>query len=106
MSDSNRIRLSYALETTYATPPTGTYTDLRITGESLKADTNTVSSQELRSDRNIPDNVRVGFGATGDVNFELSCITPPSGLNLDRIWRYALGSNGGGYVAAVNVSIS
>lgn len=90
MSDSNRVRLSFAQEATYGTQPNATLKDLRITGESLKQATNTVTSQELRSDRNIPDLLRTNANVDGDINFELSCQS--AALNFDDWWRIALGS--------------
>lgn len=103
MSDSNRTRISYGLESTYGTHPGGALIDLRTTGESLKVDKNTVASQELRSDRNIPDLLTVGVSSAGDLNFELSCYTPGSPLlNFDQWWLYLLGSNG--YASTVTIS--
>lgn len=72
MSDSNRVQLSYGVETAWGTHPGGTLIDVRYTGEGVKQDTNTVASQEIRADRNIPDLLRVGITGNGDVNFEMS----------------------------------
>ena len=103
MSDSNRTRISYGLESTYGTHPGGALIDLRTTGESLKVDKNTVASQELRADRNIPDLLTVGVGSAGDLNFELSCYTPGSSLlNFDQWWLYLLGATG--YSATTTIS--
>lgn len=73
MSDSNRVALSYEKEgATYKTAPASALTDIRYTGESLTHETNSVSSAEIRSDRQVPDVTRVGIGAAGDTNHELS----------------------------------
>lgn len=74
MSDSNRVNLAYVEETTFGTTPSGppTLQDLRFTGESLKQDTGSVTSAEIRSDRNITDLIRNALSASGDINFELS----------------------------------
>jgi hypothetical protein len=45
---------------------------LRITGESLKQDTGTAVSQELRADGQIADLVRIGLSASGSLNWEMS----------------------------------
>jgi len=45
---------------------------MRHTGESLKQDTTVITSEEIRSDRQIADIIRTGVGASGGVDFELS----------------------------------
>lgn len=45
---------------------------MRHTGESLKQDTTVVTSEEIRSDRQIADIIRTGVGASGGIDFELS----------------------------------
>jgi len=73
MSDSNRVQLGYKKETGgYAISPTGEYAALRITGESLHQETSTITSAEIRSDRQISDVVRSNLNAAGDTNWELS----------------------------------
>jgi hypothetical protein len=73
MSDANRAKLAYKVESTFATAPTGSAYDLvRFTSESLHQETQTVVSAEVRSDRNIADVIRSGFSAAGDCAFELS----------------------------------
>lgn len=47
-------------------------TAVRFTGESLIHDNQNITSDEIRSDSQVTDEVRVGVGASGDVNFELS----------------------------------
>jgi hypothetical protein len=59
-------------------------TEVRFTGESLNATQNSVVSDEIRSDSQITDLVRVATGASGDVNFELSYGT------FDRFFEGAL----------------
>lgn len=72
MSDSNRVSLAYIVETTYGETPAGTLQDLRYTSESLTSDTPTTISQEVRNDRQIPDVIRTGLSASGDIGYELS----------------------------------
>jgi hypothetical protein len=74
MSDSNRVGLAFIVETTYGVFPTGnpTLQDLRFTSESFTSDTSSTISQEVREDRQIPDVVRTGLSASGDLAFEFS----------------------------------
>jgi len=73
-ADSNRAALRFWEETTFGAFATGTpkFTALRFTGESLRQETQTTVSQEIRSDRQVTDLVRTGVTAAGDLNFELS----------------------------------
>lgn len=72
MSDASRAQLYYVEEAAWGTTPASALKALRMTGESLKQATDTTVSNEIRSDRQVPDVVRVGARAEGDVNFELS----------------------------------
>lgn len=73
MSDTNRTALLYIPESVFGvTPSTPNMKFVRHTGESLGLDTQTTRSNEIRSDRQIPDFVRTGINAAGDVNIELS----------------------------------
>lgn len=77
MSDANRVALRYVEETTWGEVPSGPpkFTDLRFTSEGLIGDKNTEVSEEIRDDRQIPDIIRTGIMASGDINFELSAVT-------------------------------
>jgi len=71
-SDANRVAIRYVKESTWGTTPTTpTMTELPITSESFKSDITTVTSDTIRSDRNVQDITKVGGGASGDVGFEL-----------------------------------
>lgn len=72
MSDSNRATLSYVKEVTFGTAPGTALTEIRFTGESLKMDTSTITSQEVRADRQITGIIRNGVSAAGDINIEVS----------------------------------
>lgn len=72
MSDSNREKVSFVKEVSYGVNPGGTFTPVRFTSESIRQATQTTSSQEIRNDRNIPDLLRTGINAEGDINIELS----------------------------------
>lgn len=74
-ADSNRASLRYLLEDSNAwgvTPATGAPREMRITGSQLAAQKETVTSEELRSDRMVPNIVEVAASAEGEVNFEFS----------------------------------
>lgn len=74
MSDANQVALKFWEET----PTFGIETGapkmklLRFTNETLEQATNSTTSQEIRSDRNIPDTIRIGINASGDINGEWS----------------------------------
>lgn len=70
---SDGTQLAYVPETTWgATPDTPVLQVARITGESLNINRETATSSELRSDRNVTDQIPVSGGAAGGLNFELS----------------------------------
>jgi len=74
-ADSNRASLRYLLEDANAwgvTPATGAPREMRITGSQLAAQKETVTSDELRSDRMVSNIVEVGASAEGEINFEFS----------------------------------
>lgn len=73
MGSSNRTRVAYVAESKWGvTPATPTLTTVRRTGGSLKSPTETVTSNEIRSDRNRATVQRVGVSANGSMEFELS----------------------------------
>ena len=85
MSDTNRVQILYGGEHDGATPrvytygvsPThsssvGVYSTLRTTGESMHQETSTITSAEIRADRQIADVVRSNLSVAGDTGFELS----------------------------------
>ena len=72
LADSNRVGIRFVEEAVYASTPAGpVMQDLNLTSESLKSNTNTVTSETIRADRNVSDITQVGGGAGGDVGFEL-----------------------------------
>lgn len=73
MADTSQTRLAYITESTYGTTPsTPTMLVQRYTGEGLSANIQTITSNEIRADRNISDVVQVGSEVGGNVDFELS----------------------------------
>ena len=76
MSDTNRTRLSYIKENSWnTTPATPEFTALRITGESLVHNIETITSAEIRSDRNVTSLVPTMYSSGGGFNFEFSAGT-------------------------------
>lgn len=67
--------------------PRPVLTAVRFTGESLEHTQETIASDEIRSDGQVSDFVRVAVGATGDINFELSYRT------FDRFFEGMLRNN-------------
>lgn len=71
--DANRATLRYTEETTAGTTPsTPTMQEFRIVGESLNANRDFTASQELRSDRQVPDLVATAETNEGAVDVEWS----------------------------------
>lgn len=75
MSDTNRIGLAYIKETTFGTTPSGNLQRIRFTSESLKQETGTTTSNEIRTDRQVPDVVRNSISGAGGIDWELSYST-------------------------------
>lgn len=72
LADTNRVGVRIVEESTWGTTPGGpALLDLPFTGESLRSNTRTVTSDTIRTDRNVSDITEVGGGASGDINFEL-----------------------------------
>lgn len=95
MSDSNRIGMSYIAESTFGVTPSGSLQRMRITGETLRQDTQSVASDEIDPTRQIAEFVRTGINATGGINYEMSYGTH------DVMLASALGS--AGWSSAVTV---
>lgn len=73
MSDSNRVALRYVKESTIGvTPANPAFKDLRYTSSSLAYNPQTVTSNELRSDRQVTDLILVGAEVSGSTETELS----------------------------------
>ena len=72
MSDANRMLLSFVEEVAFGVFPSANLQDIRFVSESLKQETETITSAEVRSDRQIEDIVRANLNAAGDLSLELS----------------------------------
>ena len=72
-AESNRVRVSYVRETDFGVPETTpTYQIARLTSSDFAANKQTVTSEELRSDRMVSDQPEVGFDNGGTLNVEYS----------------------------------
>ena len=72
MADSSQTQLYFVEETTWGTTPAAALKELRFTGESLGFNIETVTSNEIRADRQVSDLIQTNASASGAVNFELS----------------------------------
>lgn len=88
MSATNRVRVTMVRESTAGTTPnTPRMRTVRLTGESLSFTPTVIDTEELRSDRMLPDAVKVMQASEGALNFELSYPTDLSPLS--EIYRSA-----------------
>lgn len=72
-ASANRTSIHYIAESAWGTTPaTPTLKEVRLTGESLNANIEYITSNELRSDRMKSDLVQVAQAAGGGIDFELS----------------------------------
>jgi hypothetical protein len=74
-ADTSYVQVGYIEESSFGVTPAGTFQEIRITGESLNDNITTAVSEEIRSDRMVPDVVIVDSEAGGDINIELSMET-------------------------------
>jgi hypothetical protein len=73
LASTSLAQLRYIKENTPGTTPgAGNCINLRLTGESLDFAVETITSQEIRADRQTTDLVQVGASCSGGFNFELS----------------------------------
>lgn len=74
--NSSQTELSYVAETKWGVLPSpAAFQAIRMTGESLKITNESVVSDEIRPDRNVPDTILVGGDASGGINGEMSDAT-------------------------------
>ncbi|ASL39470.1 phage tail protein [Acetobacter oryzifermentans] len=71
-AQTNDTRLDVALEATYATPPTGNYQALRITGETLSRSQTTARPEEINSVKEVSQSVVTQVQASGTISGALS----------------------------------
>lgn len=72
MAEASETTLAYIAEATAGTTPaTPAFKFLRLTNESLNAEFDTLTSNELRPDATVADVRRTGLSVSGDLAFEL-----------------------------------
>jgi hypothetical protein len=71
-ADANRVKVSYAAETTFGSAAVSGFKELPINSSRLAHAKRTVLSARLRSDRQVPGIIEVGANAEGSIPFELS----------------------------------
>lgn len=71
-AQTNDTRMDFALETLYATPPTGNYQALRITGESFSRAQTTSRPQEINGLKQVSQSVITQVQASGTISGALS----------------------------------
>ncbi|AXC25914.1 Phage Minor Tail Protein [Acetobacter pomorum DM001] len=71
-AQTNDTLVDFALETTYATPPTGNYQALRITGETLALQQTTARPSELNAQKQVSQAVITQVSASGTISGALS----------------------------------
>ena len=70
---SNQVSIKYVEESTLGTTPgTPTLIEVRFTEEDLNFNVDFITSDEIRSDRMVPDTVQVAASADGSISGELS----------------------------------
>lgn len=72
MSDASRVQVRYVEESTWGTTPASALKNFRATSARLEAVNDTVITEELRSDGQVADMIRVGVSASAAIDFELS----------------------------------
>lgn len=73
LASGNRVKHAKIRETAFGVIPTSpAFFDLRVTSSTLQPGIDSVVSQELRTDRQIPDQTTTAIKASGDLSFELS----------------------------------
>lgn len=87
IADGNRYQLRYVEEANWGITPATALRNFRCTSANLKQVNQTVVSEEIRSDRQITDLIRVGASASASIAFELSY------GSLDDFLEGALGSD-------------
>lgn len=75
-ANSSEARIAYVAEATYGTTPaTPTFKTFRTTGGGPRTNKTTQTSDELRADRNVPDEGLLGLGVSGAYPIEFSYAT-------------------------------
>lgn len=98
-AQTNDTRMDFALETLYATPPTGNYQALRITGETFSRAQTTSRPQEINDLKQVSQSVVTQVQASGTISGALSSGT------FDDLIGGVMGADWGTYTAAPTSNI-
>src|SRR5688572_19381929 len=93
-ASSNLADIKYVVESVFGTTPASpALKPLRYKGESMNPGFQFVRSEEIRSDRNDVDLIKVGHAAGGNVEFELSYASFDDWLEavMCSTWTVAVG---------------
>jgi hypothetical protein len=73
IASGSQTRIAYVAETVFGTTPANpTFKVLRAVSSSMRAQKQVVTSEELRADRNVSDEVQTGIAVSGDIAGELA----------------------------------
>lgn len=86
MSDANRTGISFVEEVTWGTNPATQQRNMAFTGESLAFNIDNITSNSIRTDRQVSDLIQTGASCSGDINFELKYATEISNLMQGALW--------------------
>ena len=86
MADTNRGSLAIVEEVAWGVNPATALTELNFTGESLAFAIDNITSNSIRSDRQVTDLIQTGAQAAGDINFELQYADALSNLLQGALW--------------------
>jgi len=86
MADANRSGIAYVKEVTWGTNPATQQRNLDFTSESLGFNVDNITSNSIRSDRQVTDLIQTGANCSGDINFELRYATEISDLMVGALW--------------------
>ena len=86
MADTNRVSLAMVEEATWGTNPGTALSEFNFTGESLNFSIDNITSNSIRSDRQVTDLIQTGAQAAGDINFELQYATVLSDFMQGALW--------------------
>jgi hypothetical protein len=70
-ASTNRTGLSYVKEVTWGVNPTTQQTDINYTGEGLAFNIDNITSNSIRSDRQVTDLIQTGAECTGNIDVEI-----------------------------------
>ncbi len=111
MSDSNQVELSYIKETTYAeTPTTPAFQEIGYKSESLKNNTGSTDSQQVRASRESAGKIQTSLTCGGDIVVEMQPDTYSELfeglLQTDATWAAPTGGDALTQIVAADLAIT